>query len=138
MQTTEAAGTGAVGGGILGGLAGLLVGLGALTIPGIGPVLAAGPLAAALGTTLAGAGIGAAAGGLVGALVGIGVPEEEAEYYAEGVRRGGVLVSVHASDATADDATSALRSSGALDVETEREQGTWGSLTEGEAIGRRP
>src|SRR5262245_38229405 len=55
----EAAGGGAIGGGILGGLAGLLVGIGALTVPGVGPVLAAGPLAAALGTTLAGAGIGA-------------------------------------------------------------------------------
>jgi uncharacterized membrane protein len=87
-QATEAAGTGAAGGGILGGLAGLLVGLGALTVPGVGPVLAAGPLSAALGTALAGAGIGAAAGGLVGALVGVGVPEEEAAYYEEGVRRG--------------------------------------------------
>src|SRR5207245_2285773 len=61
-ESAEAAGTGAIGGGILGGMAGLLIGIGALTVPGIGPVLAAGPLAGALGTTLAGAGIGAAAG----------------------------------------------------------------------------
>ena len=64
--------TGAVGGGILGGLAGLLVGIGALAIPGIGPLVAAGPLAA----TLLGAGIGAATGGLIGALVGAGVPKK--------------------------------------------------------------
>jgi hypothetical protein len=134
-ETTEAAGTGAVGGGILGGLAGLLVGLGALTVPGVGPVLAAGPLAAALGTTLAGAGIGAAAGGLVGALVGMGVPEEEAEYYTEGVRRGGVLVSVHTSDAMADAATDVMRAAGALDVETERGRGAWGTLGAAEPAG---
>ncbi|HMA36072.1 MAG TPA: general stress protein, partial [Chloroflexia bacterium] len=80
--------TGAVGGGILGGLAGLLVGIGALAIPGIGPLIAAGPLAA----TLLGAGIGAATGGLIGALVGAGVPEEDAVLYQQGVERGGVLV----------------------------------------------
>ncbi|KPV48230.1 hypothetical protein SE17_39190, partial [Kouleothrix aurantiaca] len=94
--TAEGAGAGAVGGGVLGGVLGLLVGVGALAIPGIGPVLAAGPLAAALGaagaSTLVGAGIGAAAGGIIGALVGAGIPEEDAGFYAEGVRRGGTLV----------------------------------------------
>jgi hypothetical protein len=80
-------------GAALGGLAGLVVGLGALAIPGIGPIVAAGPLA----TTLAGAGIGAVAGGLIGALTDIGIPEEEAGYYAEGVRRGGTLVTVRAT-----------------------------------------
>jgi hypothetical protein len=68
--------------------------LGLLAIPGIGPVVAAGPLLSAL----AGAGIGAATGGLVGALVKAGVPEQEAERYAEGVRRGGALVSVDVPD----------------------------------------
>jgi hypothetical protein len=81
------------------------VGLGALTIPGLGPVLAAGPLAIAL-STLLGAGVGAAAGGvtggLLGALIGLGIPEEEAEYYAEGVRRGGVLVTTQVQDGIAD------------------------------------
>ncbi|MEP7190838.1 MAG: general stress protein, partial [Roseiflexaceae bacterium] len=95
-STAEGAGAGAVGGGVLGGVLGLLVGVGALAIPGIGPVLAAGPLAAALGaagaSTLVGAGIGAAAGGIIGALVGAGIPEEDAGFYAEGVRRGGTLV----------------------------------------------
>jgi hypothetical protein len=95
--TTAGAGVGAA----LGGLTGLLVGLGMLTIPGIGPVLAAGPIGTALGG-LIGAGLGAVgggiAGGLVGALVDMGIPEERAGYYAEGVRRGGVLVTVRASD----------------------------------------
>jgi hypothetical protein len=72
------AAAGAVGGGLLGGLGGLLVGVGALAIPGIGPIVAAGPLAAAL----AGAGLGAATGGLLGALVGAGIPEEEARHWA--------------------------------------------------------
>ncbi len=88
-------------GAVLGGIGGLLVGLGALAIPGIGPVLAAGPLAAALGG-VAGAGTGAiagaAAGGLVGALSEMGVNEEHAGYYAEGIRRGGTLVAIQTDD----------------------------------------
>jgi len=91
MSSTAA---GASTGAVVGGLGGLLVGLGALAIPGIGPVIAAGPLA----TTLLGAGVGAAAGGLIGALVDVGVPEEEAGYYAEGIRRGSTLVSVRTED----------------------------------------
>lgn len=95
--TEAGAGIGAV----LGGIGGLLVGLGALTIPGIGPVIAAGPLATAV-SGLVGAGVGAAAGaatgGLLGALVDMGIPEEQAEYYTEGVRRGGTLVVVEADD----------------------------------------
>ncbi|MEO7912084.1 MAG: general stress protein, partial [Roseiflexaceae bacterium] len=95
-SAAEGAGAGAVGGGVLGGVLGLLVGVGALAIPGIGPVLAAGPLAAALGaagaSTLVGAGVGAATGGLIGGLIGLGIPEEDANMYAEGVRRGGTLV----------------------------------------------
>jgi hypothetical protein len=99
----EAAGGAAAGagvGGILGGIAGLLVGLGALAIPGLGPLIAAGPLA----TALAGAGIGAAAGGLVGALVDAGIPEDQAGYYAEGIRRGGILVTARVDDAMHDQA----------------------------------
>jgi uncharacterized protein (TIGR02271 family) len=112
------AGTGA----ILGGLGGLLVGLGALAIPGVGPLIAAGPLA----TTLLGAGVGAAAGGLLGALVDVGVPEEEANYYAEGVRRGGVLVSVHADDEMMiDRAVNILERHNAVDVQ--HRAGEWRS-----------
>ena len=120
-STAEGAGAGAVGGGVLGGVLGLLVGVGALAIPGIGPVLAAGPLAAALGaagaSTLVGAGIGAAAGGIIGALVGAGIPEEDAGFYAEGVRRGGTLVLVKASDDMAQRAYDVMRRYGAVDVD---------------------
>ena len=86
------AATGAVAGGVLGGLAGFLVGISALVIPGIGPIVGAGVLA----STLVGAGVGAAAGGLVGALAEHGVPEEDARGYEEHVRRGSILLTVHA------------------------------------------
>ena len=86
--TGTGAGTGATIGTVLGGGAGLLAGLGMLAIPGIGPVVAAGWLIA----TAVGAGVGAGAGGLLGSLVGAGVDEEDAHVYAEGVRRGGTLV----------------------------------------------
>lgn len=101
--TAAGAAGGATGGAMLGGLTGLLVGLAPLVIPGIGPVIAGGTLAGILGTTAAGAGLGAAAGGLVGALTNAGVPEEDANIYAEGIRRGGALLSVEAdSEADAD------------------------------------
>jgi len=90
-------------------------------------VLAAGPLAAALGaagaSTLVGAGIGAAAGGIIGALVGAGIPEEDAGFYAEGVRRGGTLVLVKASDDMAQRAYDAMRRYGAVDVD--ERSGNW-------------
>jgi hypothetical protein len=96
MASSDASGAaaGAGIGAVLGGLAGLLVGLGALAIPGIGPIIAAGPIA----TTLAGAGLGAATGGLVGALADAGIPEGDAGAYAEGVRRGGTLVTVRVDE----------------------------------------
>ncbi len=81
-------------GAALGGIAGLVIGLGVIAIPGVGPIIVAGPLA----TTLAGAGIGAAAGGIIGALTDAGIPENEAGYYAEGIRRGGTLLTVRAND----------------------------------------
>jgi uncharacterized membrane protein len=117
----EAAGTGAASGGVLGGVLGALVGIGALALPGIGPVLAVGPLAAALGSAGAGALIGAAtgaiSGGLIGALVEAGVPDEHAHVYAEGVRRGGTLVTVHAVDTMSDNVAQHLRTHGAVDVD---------------------
>jgi len=123
----EGAGAGAVGGGVLGGVLGLLVGVGALAIPGIGPVLAAGPLAAALGTagasTLVGAGVGAATGGIVGGLVGLGIPEEDAGMYAEGVRRGGTLVTAQVTDNLADRAAQIMGRDGTVDLDTAGE--TW-------------
>ena len=86
------AGTGASLGTVLGGGAGLLAGLGALAIPGVGPIVAAGWLVA----TLTGAGVGAAAGSLLGSLTGAGVSEADAHVHAEGVRRGGTVVTVRA------------------------------------------
>jgi hypothetical protein len=91
----SAAGVGATIGTLVGGGAGLLAGLGMLAIPGLGPVVAAGWLVAALTT----AGVGAATGGIIGALTGGGVEEADAHVYAEGVRRGGSLVTVRCEDA---------------------------------------
>lgn len=120
-EAGKGAAAGAVGGGVLGGVLGLLVGIGALAIPGIGPILAAGPLVAALGaagaSTLVGAGVGAAAGGLVGALVGAGIPEADANFYAEGVRRGGTLVTVSAADNLVDRAADIMQRHGAVDID---------------------
>jgi hypothetical protein len=91
----EGAATGAGLGAGLGGAAGLLAGLGLLAIPGLGPVVAAGWLA----STALGAVAGGATGGVVGALTQAGVSDEEAPFYAEGVRRGGTLVSARVPDA---------------------------------------
>jgi hypothetical protein len=93
-EAQEGAGAGAVTGTVLGGLGGLLVGLEALIIPGVGPFLAAGAIA----TTLAGAGVGAAAGGIVGALTGLAIPEEEAKVYADRVSEGDFLVIVEGTE----------------------------------------
>jgi hypothetical protein len=78
-------------GGVVGGTLGLLAGLGALAIPGLGPLIAAGPLLAAL----SGAAAGAAVGGLAGALIGLGIPEIEAKRYEGKIRGGNVLIAVH-------------------------------------------
>jgi len=83
------AGVGA--GGVLGGTLGLLAGIGALAIPGVGPLIAAGPLMA----TLSGAAAGAAVGGIAGGLIGMGVPEYEAKSYEGKIRNGNILIAVH-------------------------------------------
>jgi len=90
-KAPEGAATGGVAGGIAGGVLGWLTGIGALAIPGIGPLIAAGPIVAAL----AGVGAVGALGGIVGALAGMGVPEYEAKRYEGRIRDGGVLLSVH-------------------------------------------
>jgi|KBSMisStaDraftv2_1062788.scaffolds.fasta_scaffold86748_3 hypothetical protein len=107
------AATGAVAGGAIGGAAGLAVSIMGLAVPGIGPILAAGPIIAAL----AGAGAGAVAGGLIGSLTDLGVEEGHAEIYAESVRRGGSLVTVRVDETRADEAESILRSAGAIDID---------------------
>jgi len=79
---------------LLGGGLGWLAGIGALAIPGVGPLIAAGPIVAAL----AGAGVGGAVGGLTGALIGMGIPEYEAKRYEGRVKEGGILLSVHSDN----------------------------------------
>lgn len=97
-QTDEGAKTGVAAGSALGGLTGLLVGLGAVAIPGVGPVLLGGAAATVLATTLAGSAIGAAAGGLIGALIGIGIPEDRARVYSDRVSQGNYLVMLEGSE----------------------------------------
>ena len=112
-KAPEGATTGAGAGGAIGGTLGLLVGIGALAIPGLGPFIAAGPIVAAL----AGIGAGGAVGGFVGALVGMGIPEYEAKRYDGRVRKGGILLSVHCdSSEWVSRAKNILRQTGAEDV----------------------
>ncbi|HTA44889.1 MAG TPA: general stress protein [Bryobacteraceae bacterium] len=112
-KAPEGAAAGATSGGVVGGTLGLLAGIGALAIPGVGPLIAAGPIMGAL----AGLGVGAAAGGLIGALVGMGIPEYEAKRYEGRVKDGGILVSVHcdSSDWTGR-AKDILKRAGAEDI----------------------
>lgn len=100
-------------GGAVGGTLGLLAGIGALAIPGVGPLIAAGPIMGAL----AGLGVGGTVGGLVGALVGVGIPEYEAQRYEGRVKEGGILVSVHCdSSEQISRAKDILKATGADDI----------------------
>ena len=90
-KAPEGATAGVSVGGVVGGALGLLAGIGALAIPGVGPLIAAGPIMAAL----AGLGAGGAVGGLIGALAGVGIPEYEAKRYEGHIKNGGILLSVH-------------------------------------------
>jgi len=106
---TAGAGTGAV----IGGTLGWLAGIGTLAIPGVGPLIAAGPIMAAL----AGAGVGGAVGGITGALIGLGIPEYEAKRYEGRINKGGILLSVHCdSSEWTKKAKEILKTSGAEDV----------------------
>jgi hypothetical protein len=120
-KAPEGTAVGVTAGGAIGGTLGLLAGLGALAIPGVGPLIAAGPIMGAL----AGLGVGSAAGGLVGALVGMGIPEYEAKRYEGSVKAGGVLLSVHCdSSAEIDSAKEVLKASGAEDISSAGEKAT--------------
>ena len=119
VDDASRAGTGAVTGGVVGGAAGLVASLLGLAIPGIGPIIAAGPIVA----TLTGVGVGAVAGGLIGGLTDMGVSGRDAEHYAEAVRRGGALVTVHADASRAERAAGIMRAHGAIDIE--RRAGQW-------------
>ncbi|MDO9536376.1 MAG: hypothetical protein Q7J85_13870 [Bacillota bacterium] len=102
-------GDGVFAGGALGGIAGLLAGAGALLIPGVGPIIAAGPLAAFL--------TGVVGGGLVGGLVDSGIPEERGRYFEERVKKGDILVMIKAQEDEVSEISSVLRENGAEDVE---------------------
>ncbi|MFG5118158.1 hypothetical protein [Methylorubrum sp. POS3] len=117
-EAADGAGAGATVGTVLGGGAGLLAGLGLIAIPGVGPIVAAGWLI----TALSGAGVGAAAGGLIGALTGAGLSGKDAETYAEGLRRGGTLVTVRADGDLAERVVALMRRGGAVDLD-ERAEG---------------
>jgi hypothetical protein len=117
----EGAGAGAGIGAVVGGAGGLLTGLGIMAIPGVGPVVAAGWLAATAAGALAGAVAGGAAGGLIGVLTDSGVPEDEAHVYAEGVRRGGTLVTARVDDAMGAEAEAILKQSNPVDAMARRQ-----------------
>jgi hypothetical protein len=118
-KAPEGAVTGVGVGGTVGGALGLLAGIGALAIPGVGPLIAAGPIMGAL----AGLGAGGAVGGLVGALVGTGIPEYEAKRYEGRVKDGGILLSVHCnSSEEVSRAKEILKSTGADDVASSGEK----------------
>jgi hypothetical protein len=120
-KAPEGTATGVTAGGVIGGTLGLLAGIGALAIPGVGPLIAAGPIMGAL----AGLGVGGAVGGVVGALVGMGIPEFEAKRYEGAVKDGGTLLSVHCDTSEQIDAAkAALRDTGAHDVSSTNESGT--------------
>ena len=117
-KAPEGAATGVTAGGVIGGTLGLLAGIGALAIPGVGPLIAAGPIMGAL----AGLGVGGTVGGLIGALVGMGIPEYEAKRYEGHIKEGGVLLSVHCD--TSDEITRAkelLKQTGAEDISSSGE-----------------
>jgi hypothetical protein len=112
-KAPEGAATGAGSGAVIGGTLGWLAGIGALAIPGVGPLIAAGPIVAAL----AGAGVGGTLGGITGALVGMGIPEYEAKRYEGRVKEGSILLSVHCDDSTwTKKAKEILERTGAEDV----------------------
>jgi hypothetical protein len=119
-KAPEGATTGAAGGAVVGGTLGLLAGIGALAIPGVGPFIAAGPIMGAL----AGAGTGGVVGGLIGALVGMGIPEYEAKRYEGMVKQGRVLLSVHCDNSDwVKRAKDLLERSGAEDIGSAGEKG---------------
>src|SRR5262244_576112 len=112
-KAPEGATAGASSGAVLGGALGLLAGMGAIAIPGVGPLIAAGPILAAF----AGVGVGGAVGGFTGALIGLGIPEYEAKRYEGRMQKGGILLSVHCD--TSDEIKQAkdiMKATGAEDV----------------------
>jgi hypothetical protein len=127
-RAADGAGAGAGIGALLGGTGGLLAGLGALAVPGIGPVVAAGWLVSAAVGAVAGAALGGATGGIIGTFTGSGVHEQDAHVFAEGVRRGGSVVSVRTEDDRAGIAEAIFARSNQVDIAERRiryEQEGW-------------
>jgi hypothetical protein len=127
-KAPEGATTGGILGGITGGVLGWLTGIGALaTIPGLGPLIVAGPIVAAL----AGVGAGGTFGGMIGALVGMGVPEYEAKRYEGRIKLGGALMSVHCdNDDWVKRAKDLLRRTGGEDIGSAGESGADFSISD--------
>jgi hypothetical protein len=119
-KAPEGATTGGITGGVIGGTLGWLAGIGALAIPGVGPFIAAGPIMGLLG----GLGAGAVVGGLTGALIGMGIPEYEAKRYEGRIKKGGILLSVHADNSEwVKRAKTILEQTGAEDISSTGEAG---------------
>jgi hypothetical protein len=119
-KAPEGAAAGAGAGAIIGGTLGWLAGVGALAMPGIGPFVAAGPIAAALST----AAVGGAVGGIAGSLIGLGIPEYEAKRYEGKIKQGGILLSVHTDDSEdIAQAKEIFEEAGAQDISTAGEAG---------------
>ena len=119
-KAPEGAVAGVSAGGAIGGTLGLLAGIGALAIPGLGPFIAAGPILAAL----SGAAAGAAVGGITGALIGMGIPEIEAKQYEGKIKGGNILLSIHVEDSNERArAKKILERHGAQDIVTVGEEG---------------
>ena len=120
-KAPEGTAAGATTGGVIGGALGVLVGIGALAIPGLGPFIAAGPIVAGL----AGLGVGGAVGGFTGAMIGMGIPEYEAKRYEGRLQKGGILLSVHCD--TSEDikfAKEVLKRTGGEDISATGEAST--------------
>jgi hypothetical protein len=118
-KAPEGATTGAVSGGLIGGALGWLAGIGSLAIPGVGPFIAAGPIIGAL----SGLGVGGAIGGIAGALIGLGIPEYEAKRYEGQIKKGNILLSVHADDSNwVTRAKKILENTGAEDIASSSEK----------------
>ena len=117
-KAPEGAAAGAGSGGLLGGALGWLVGVGTLAIPGVGPLIAAGPIVAAL----SGAAVGATVGGIAGALIGMGIPEYEAKRYEGKLKEGNILISVHSENSAETSRAEAIfKQAGAQDIATSGE-----------------
>jgi len=117
-KAPEGLATGATSGAVIGGTLGWLAGIGALAIPGVGPLIAAGPIIGAL----TGVGVGGTVGGVAGGLIGLGIPEYEANRYDGRIKSGNILLSVHADDSSwVNKAERILKDTGADDISSTSE-----------------